>query len=327
MPFIMAWLGIEGHDTIVERFRRGLARGRLAGSYLFMGRAGVGKRTFAERFSQVLLCSEVPSEAMNPCGGCPACRQVLAGTHPDLERVSLPRDKKEIPVETLIGDRDHRSHEGFCHDLSMKPFMGGRKVGIIDDADCLNETGANCLLKTLEEPPPKSVLILIGTSADKQLPTIRSRCQVIRFQPLAADIIASLLVQNQVTTDPAEAQRLAQLSDGGLTRATHLAAEGLWEFRSDFLDCLAETPLDTIRVIRSVSNFVEQPSKSTTAEKRQKLSLAIQTAIEFYRHTLCDNSIRCVEICLQVQSHVDRNAHVNAVIEHWLDQLARHSAA
>jgi len=62
--------------------------------------------------------------------------------------------------------------------------MGGRKVAIIDDADHLNEEGANCLLKTLEEPPPCSVLILIGTSADKQLPTIRSRCQTIRFSPL-----------------------------------------------------------------------------------------------------------------------------------------------
>jgi DNA polymerase-3 subunit delta' len=322
----MAWLGIEGHDAVVEKFRRALARGRLASTYLFLGQAGTGKRTFAERFAQVLLCNGTPPVDMNPCGGCPACQQVIAGTHPDLERVSLPKEKKFIPVETFIGDRDHRSREGFCHNLSMKPFMGGRKVGIIDDADCLNEEGANCLLKTLEEPPPKSVLILIGTSADKQLPTIRSRCQVIRFQPLAADVVAELLVQNQITSDRAEAQKLAQLSEGGLTRATNLAVDGLWEFRGDFLDRLAESPLDTIRVIRSVTSFVEQSTKEPAA-KRQKLSFAIDTAIEYYRRALQDHTTACVESCLQAQINVDRNANVNAVIEHWLDELAKNAAA
>ncbi len=71
--------------------------------------------------------------------------------------------------------------EGLCHDIALKPFMGGRKVAIIDDADDLNEEGANCLLKTLEEPPPHSVLILIGTSAERQLPTIRSRARRFVF--------------------------------------------------------------------------------------------------------------------------------------------------
>ena len=66
-------------------------------------------------------------------------------------------------------------HEGLCHDIALRPFMGGYKVALIDDADYLNAEGANCLLKTLEEPPPRSVLILIGTSPAKQLPTIRSR--------------------------------------------------------------------------------------------------------------------------------------------------------
>jgi len=104
-------------------------------------------------------------------------------THPDFYIVEKPADKSSIPLALFVGDDDHRMREGLCHDIGLKPFMGGRKVAIIDDADHLNEEGANCLLKTLEEPPPCSVLILIGTSADKQLPTIRSRCQTIRLVP------------------------------------------------------------------------------------------------------------------------------------------------
>ena len=82
--------------------------------------------------------------------------------------------------------------EGLCHDISLKPYMGNRKVAIVDDADYLNAEGANSLLKTLEEPPPRSVLILVGTTPAKQLPTIRSRCRIIRFDPLPTETVAEL---------------------------------------------------------------------------------------------------------------------------------------
>ena len=106
--------------------------------------------------------------------------------------------------------------EGLCHNISLKPYRGGRKIAIIDDADFLNQEGANCLLKTLEEPPPKSILILIGTSEQKQLPTIRSRCQVIRFRPLAESTVAELLVSQGLIESEVEAERLAGLSGGSL---------------------------------------------------------------------------------------------------------------
>ena len=98
-----------------------------------------------------------------------ACLQVDALTNPDLQIVSKPRDRNFIPVERFIGDREHRMSEGLCHDISLKPHYGGRKIAIIDDADFLNQEGANCLLKTLEEPPPKSLLILIGTSEQRAI--------------------------------------------------------------------------------------------------------------------------------------------------------------
>ncbi len=133
---------------------------------------------------------------LDPCGRCPGCVQVLAGTHPDLIQISRPPGKNDIPVGMLKGDDDyHPVEQSLLFNLALKPFYGGRKVAIVDDADDLNPAGANCLLKTLEEPPPRSVLILLSTSVDRQLPTIRSRAEIVRFKPLAPEIVARLLVQ------------------------------------------------------------------------------------------------------------------------------------
>jgi hypothetical protein len=182
----MVWESLYGHDRAIEQFRRAVRRGRLASTFLLVGPDGVGKRTFALKLAQSLLCERTPEAELGGCGVCPACQQVAALTHPDVRLVAKPADRSFIPIELFIGDREHRLREGLCHDIALKPFRGGRKVAIIDDADCLNQEGANCLLKTLEEPPPRSVLMLIGTSEQRQLPTIRSRCQIVRFLPLRA---------------------------------------------------------------------------------------------------------------------------------------------
>ena len=180
----MSWLGIEGHDPIVARFREALARGRLASTFLFVGPAGIGKRAFALKLAQALLCQKRPEAALNPCEKCPACVQVAVLTHPDLEIVGKPRDKAAIPVETFIGDREHRMQEGLCHRIALKPSWEAARWRSSTMPIISTRRVPTACSKTLEEPPPRSVLILIGTSADKQLPTIRSRWQMIRFRPL-----------------------------------------------------------------------------------------------------------------------------------------------
>ena len=121
----MSWHGIEGHDSIVARFREALARGRLASTFLFVGPAGIGKRTFALKLAQALLCQDRPASALDPCERCPACVQVAALTHPDLEIVGKPRDKSAIPVETFIGDREHRMQEGLVPSHRPQAVHGG----------------------------------------------------------------------------------------------------------------------------------------------------------------------------------------------------------
>ncbi|HEX3870318.1 MAG TPA: AAA family ATPase, partial [Pirellulales bacterium] len=141
------WQGIEGHDAVVEQFRRAIARGRLASTYLFVGPAGIGKRTFALKLAQTLLCRANSADDMSPCGRCEACVQVAAGTYPDVLTVGKPEDRNEIPIEAMVGRRERRMQEGLCHDLWQKPLPGSRRIAIIDDADALNEESANSLLK------------------------------------------------------------------------------------------------------------------------------------------------------------------------------------
>jgi len=345
----MSWQGIEGHDDVVTKFRAMLASGRLANTYLFVGPSGVGKRMFALRLAQTLLCSAQTPAEMSPCGECDSCTQVLAGTHPDILRVAKPADRSAIPVERIIGPKEKRMQEGLCHDISLKPFMGGRRVAIIEDADDLNEEGANALLKTLEEPPPRSVMILIGTSPDRQLPTIRSRAQLIRFKPLDASLVASLLQTQGVVSEPAEAERVAAQSGGSLTQAIEMADPALTRFREELVDQLSQGAFDNVAFAKLLIALVEEAGKEAPP-RRARMRQVIAMAIQFHRELLRtmsgvevsenfsadtidralatgrfdpENIGQMIDRSLDALEHVDRNAHQAALLECWLDDLCQ----
>jgi DNA polymerase III subunit delta' len=345
----MSWGEIQGHDSVVEQFRRAMANNRLASTFLFIGPPGVGKRTFAMRLAKAFLCEGAKSDALEPCGRCPACQQVDAGTHPDLEFISKPKDRSFIPIELFIGDRENRMREGLCYRISMKPYRGGYKIGIIDDADLLNQEGANCLLKTLEEPPPRSLLILIGTSEQRQLPTIRSRSQIIRFRPLDESIVADLLVSRGLIDDRRHAARLAALSGGSLRRALELDNADLDEFRQTLLAELSQAEWDSVELSKKVAGFVDGAGKDAPA-KRERMVQLMGFAGEFYRQVMrcfsgmsiegdailqqavtaahdawpggAETAAACLERCLDAQTQVQANANQATLLECWLDELA-----
>ena len=346
----MTWQGLHGHDEIVSHFRHSLERGRLGSTFLFVGPPGIGKRSFALRLAQALLCLRRPAEQLDPCGQCEDCQQVLAGTHPDVEQLAKPAERSFIPLELLIGDRQHRLREGLCARIALRPSRGHRKVAIIDDADQLNVEGANCLLKTLEEPPPGSVLILIGTSPQRQLPTIRSRCQIVRFQPLADTVAAQLLLENEIVGSEAEALRLARVSGGSLAYAAEMAAPELWQFREEFHAALDTDDWDYLESAGMVNDFVDAAGTAAPA-RRQRLKQVVEMAVEFYRDLLyatvgaksptihdghqrparlaerwqhdSERAVRCLERCLAALRHIDANANKSTNIDAWLDDLAR----
>ncbi len=344
---------LRGHDPVFDRFRRTIRAGRLASTFLFVGPPGIGKKLFALQLAQGLLCERRPEEALDPCGACPSCVQVLAGTHPDVVVVKKATDKNFIPLELLIGDKEHRMREGLCHDISLKPYSGRRKVAVIDDADYLNQEGANALLKTLEEPPPKSLLILIGTGEQRQLPTIRSRCQVIRFSPLAESDVADLLLSTGASNDENIARKAAALSGGSLAKAIQWCDEAFLEFRASLFEHLSQRDYDLPPLAKTVTSFVESAGKEA-AEKRARMREVLMMGLAFYEQLIAalsssaaasaqkDDALQnavaatvrwwpgdaeaaaaCVEICLDALAHVDANANLTALAEWWLDELSQ----
>src|SRR5258708_2688625 len=222
----MSWNTLLGHTREIDKLRLSAVSNRLAHAYAFVGPSGIGKRRFAFELAKCLLCDRHTDAELMSCGACSSCQQVAAGTHPDLLTVCLPEGKSELPIKLFIGEDDRRGKEGLCHDLSLKPMSARRRVAIIDDAEWMSDEAANSLLKTLEEPPPNSVLILIATSTDRLLATIRSRCQVVTVQPLSPSDVQKLLVQEGITADDCEAAQVAGVCGGSLVPARTLHDPG-----------------------------------------------------------------------------------------------------
>lgn len=271
----MSWDRIRGHEAIVRSFANARQKGRLGHAYLFVGPAGVGKHTFARELAKALLC-ETNSVTLAACDRCASCALVDAGTHPDVIFAARPEDKVELPIAVI---------RELNEQLSLKPARGGRKVAILDDADDLNEESANAFLKTLEEPPPGSVLILIGgTSPDGQLQTIISRCQTIAFQPLKADALRQLLLERGVT-DPTRLDRLVRVAGGSVGQAVALDDEALWNFRKTLLAALRADKVDSFALATAWNQFVEEAGKEAGV-RRRRASLVLRLLIGMLQDAL-----------------------------------------
>jgi DNA polymerase-3 subunit delta' len=334
----VGWKRVRGHDALIEGFRRVVARGRLAHAYLFTGPSGVGKRLFATELARALLCEKPPGPVV-ACDQCPACLQIDAGTHPDFYFTSRPPESLEFPVDLM---------REVCAAFSLKSARGRGKVVVIDDADDLNAEAANCFLKTLEEPPPRSLLILIGSNAQRQLPTIVSRCQVVRFAPLSNDLMRSVLGDAGIG-DATLQERLVRLGQGSPGQALALNEEGLWAFRRTLLSSLEKTPLDPVELGRAWKEFVEEAGKESAAQ-RNRAQQVIHLVVDFLDDVLAatlgtpsrrtgaedaaaiqalarrlrpEQVLAVLERCLEADQQVERRVALELVMEALLDALAQ----
>jgi DNA polymerase III subunit delta' len=220
----MRFADVIGHERAVARLGRMADEGRVPGAVLLLGPRGIGKRTLADAFAMRLLC-EAPS-AGDACGVCRHCTRVAAGAHPELRTVTREEERRDIRIEQV---------RELTRWLYLQPLMAERKIGIVDDAQCLNEHGQNALLKTLEEPPGSSVLVLVSSSAALLLPTVRSRCTIVRLEPLLADAVARVLAAH---VPDAEVDTLAPLAEGSPGRALELASKEAAQGRGALLKAL-----------------------------------------------------------------------------------------
>jgi DNA polymerase-3 subunit delta' len=210
MNTLLPWLVSTFADLQQRR-----AQGRLAHALMFVGPAGIGKHQLAERFAQSLLCAQ-PHADGQPCGHCHACSLYAAGTHPDLFRLSPEEDSKNIRIDQI---------RALIEGMSLSSHYGRHKVVILNPADAMNIAAANALLKTLEEPPADTILLLV-TDRPSFLPaTIRSRCQTLRMALPARDEAQAWLATQ--LGNPEEAAVLLALAGGAPLAALDLADEQL----------------------------------------------------------------------------------------------------
>jgi DNA polymerase-3 subunit delta' len=195
----------------------------LPHALLMSGMAGIGKADFAARFARAMLCQS-PQMDGQACGQCGACQLLQAGTHPDLRVVEPEEEGKNIPVDEI------RAVGEF---LGLKAQYGGRQVVIIQPAEAMNRFSANSLLKTLEEPSPHTLLILVSHQPSQLLPTIRSRCQQIHFpRPEPSRTVAWL--KDQIG-ESKSVETLLALADGAPLAALRLHEEGGLAARQDLM--------------------------------------------------------------------------------------------
>ncbi|HZI47280.1 MAG TPA: DNA polymerase III subunit, partial [Pyrinomonadaceae bacterium] len=211
-----------GNEEVKETLRRLLSAGRLPGSLLFTGEAGVGKKLFALELAKALNCRN--RQGVEACDECSSCKRINRSTFPpyndddeDKERliwsehtdVAMARPYKQIIRIPVIRELEREAN--------FRPFEGVARVFIVEDADFMNDSAANSLLKTLEEPEPTTRLILTTTNPTALPATIRSRCQTIQFAPIAAAEIEDFLI-NHKGVGKKDAQLLARTSRGSLGR-------------------------------------------------------------------------------------------------------------
>jgi DNA polymerase-3 subunit delta' len=265
----MPFRSIAGHRRIVDLLSRSIAGGSLPPSLIFSGPEGVGKRLAAVAVAQTLNC---PSPVVgagadrDACGQCPACNRIARGVHPDVLTI-LPGDNGSIKIEQVREALERTIY---------RPFEGRRRVTIIDDADAMAPAAQNALLKTLEEPPPSSMFILVTCRPDALLATVRSRCSHIRFGRLSAADVAAVLERDHKYAKR-DALAIAAASDGSVGRALNAEADEFTDARNDAEQLLraARGKSDARTRVERARDLVK--GSGPAASEREHLTLRLQT--------------------------------------------------
>lgn len=235
---------IVGHEKVISNIQRSIDNGRISHSYLFEGPESIGKKKIAHVFAKTLLCHK---KGISPCNSCASCIKVESGNHPDLmfvepEKGSIKKDQIEEVIKSTY----------------TLPIEGDKKIYIIDDSHNMTIQAQNAFLKTLEEPPAHLNFILISTNSKSLLPTIVSRCQVIKFFPVEEKKIIDFLM-NKYGKSLEKSSFIASFSKGSIGKAIKLAnSDDFLNIREETINIICEAMEgDKLRTLNRASFFKE----------------------------------------------------------------------
>ncbi|TCW32590.1 DNA polymerase III delta prime subunit [Thermohydrogenium kirishiense] len=214
---------IYGHKNILALFNKIVSSQKIANAYLFIGESGFGKEFMAKYFAMMINCKN----GSKPCLSCPSCIQMISGNHPDI--FFIEPDGISIKVETL--------RNVVINNAYVKPYNSYKKIFIIKEAEKMTEQAQNSILKTLEEPPEYGLFILTSSKMEGLLPTIVSRCEIIRFTRESDEVIEDYLI-NEKKIDRSKAKKIASIANGNYGKANLLIDEGYSRIRSELGDIL-----------------------------------------------------------------------------------------
>ncbi len=231
----MSFARMTGNRSAVDRLRNMVSKARVPPSLLLSGPEGAGKLQAAMNFAKALNCLREAEDEADACDDCPTCNRIEQGGHSDVRLIGPEGPGGQVKAEAV---RQVVSESPF------RPFEGKTRVYIFKDADRMNPTAANTLLKTLEEPPPWTILVLLTAHEAAMLPTLLSRCQKIRFLPLSPGEIADLLVKDHdVARD--QANLAAAVSGGNVSKALAALTEQLDTLRTE-AHRMASVPVEPV---------------------------------------------------------------------------------
>lgn len=335
---------ILGQDPAIDILRRSYAEDRLPHGLIFAGPVGVGKATTARALAGLFLCEK--SKGAQPCGKCPSCVIFEAGNHPDCHVITkeLIRYHDKTGTSKGIDLSIHVIRPELIVPAGRKPTMNGGKVFIIEQAELMNAAAQNSMLKTLEEPFGRTLIILLTDQPDTLLPTIRSRCQIIRFAPLHAAMVRSELEKRGI--DERDAAEAAAFTDGSLGLALKWLEDGVIESARDLADrieqLLAGRGFDDLPAWfkQSAETYAQkQLDRDSLSSKdqatREGLNLYLKIAAQQLRRRLregedahrLDRLCSAIESLTQAEQYLDANVNIPLVFQQLTVTLEAQFAA
>jgi DNA polymerase-3 subunit delta' len=283
---------VYGHDWAIDHLRKGIAHGRIRHAYLIVGAESVGKETLARAFASTLNCT---NQEVQPCGECSSCKRIASGNHPDIIYSERESETSPLKIEEI---------RSVTQRLALKPFEAHYRIAIFRDFDSAQPRAQDALLKTLEEPAPHAMLILLAKSLDAILPTITSRSQVIHLRPTATAVVEDVLREKYRVEDE-QAALLARVSGGRIGWAIRaLEQPDLLEQRNAALDLLEQ--------ILTMTRAQRFDQANDLAKDKAALVTLLELWQTYWRDALLISTYSGIE-----PTNIDRGLTLQKLTEHY----------